>query len=212
MGMLRGLRYAAGAGIALLVIGLPLLYHRYQRTTFKRLKTVVPGKLYRSGQMTADGLRQTVRRLGIRTVINVQNEFPDPVLRRSFLNGETINESEVCNGEGVRYVALQPDLVPPCRIPAERPRVLGPYLALLDEPANYPILLHCKAGLHRTGILSAVYRMEYQGWSAAEALEELKNAGFGDSEATSANDYVYQYVLTYRPRVRGHAATKGADR
>jgi protein tyrosine/serine phosphatase len=60
--------------------------------------------------------------------------------------------------------------------------------------------LHCKAGLHRTGVLTAVYRMEYEGWSPQQALAELKANGFGDSKATSANDYIVQYILAYRPR------------
>jgi protein-tyrosine phosphatase len=72
----------------------------------------------------------------------------------------------------------------------------------MDDPANYPVLIHCKAGLHRTGCLVAVYRMEYEGWSPTEAIAEMKDLGFGDAACTSANDYIQQYVLTYQPRNR----------
>jgi len=37
------------AGIAILVVGAPLMYQRYRLTTQKRLRAVVPGRLYRSG-------------------------------------------------------------------------------------------------------------------------------------------------------------------
>jgi hypothetical protein len=42
--------------------------------------------------------------------------------------------------------------------------------------------------------------MEYQGWSRSAALRELKAHGFGEWAATSANDYVDQYLLRYEPR------------
>ena len=65
---------------------------------------------------------------------------------------------------------------PPRR--SSRPAV-DEYLKMLDDESNYPILLHCKAGLHRTGRLTAIYRMEYQGWSQGEALRELRANGYG---------------------------------
>jgi tyrosine-protein phosphatase SIW14 len=194
-----------GTTLAVLVIGAPLMYQRYRLTTQKRLRAVVSGKLYRSGQMTEDGFEQAVRDLGIRTVINVQNEIPDPDLRRSFLNGHTVSEQELCRRLGVRYVLLEPDLVPPSKVPPERPQVIEPFLALMDDPANYPILIHCKAGLHRTGVLVALYRMEYDGWTASAAIEELKDNGFGDAAATTANQYIKQYITTYPPRRCGRA-------
>ena len=46
----------------------------------KRFREVVPGKFYRSGQMTADGFRETITATSIKTVINLQHEKPDPFL------------------------------------------------------------------------------------------------------------------------------------
>jgi protein tyrosine/serine phosphatase len=100
----------------------------------------------------------------------------------------------------VRYVNLAPDLVSRLRVPREHPRAIDEFLALMDDEANYPVLIHCRAGLHRTGVLTAVYRMEYQGWSTAAAYRELKDMGFGQWVCDAANDYVQQYVLTYRRR------------
>lgn len=188
--------------IAVAVAGLPYLDYRADYARTKRLRTVAPGVLYRSGEMTAEGFRTAVQSKGIRTVVNCQNEFPDPALPASYWHRDTVRESELCRDLGVRYVHLDPDLCPNRLDPAARPRVLDQWLALLDDPANHPVLLHCKAGLHRTGVLSAVYRLEYDHWGPAQALDELKAHGFGDSAATAANDYVRQYVLNYRPRVR----------
>jgi protein-tyrosine phosphatase len=166
----------------------------------KRLRVVEPGRYYRCGQLTAAGFTDVVRSEGIRTIVNVQDEFPDPDLQLGPFSCDTIKESELCERLGVRYVWLEPDLQPRSTPGGPRPVVLDKFLALMDDPATYPVLLHCKAGLHRTGVLTAVYRMEYQGWSRESAYRELKAHGFGDSACTSANDYVYQYVLTYKPR------------
>lgn len=192
--------WCLGTAMALLVIGAPSLYHRYRLTTWKRLRVVVPARLYRSGQMTASGFEDAIRRLGIRTVVNVQNEFPDPMLRQSFLNPTKVSEKDLCERLGVRYIHLEPDLVPLKFTPQRQPRVIEAFLKLMDEEQNYPILIHCKAGLHRTGVLVALYRREYQSWSALRALDELKENGFGDDAATSANLYVSQYILDYCPR------------
>ncbi len=75
-------------------------------------------------------------------------------------------------------------------------------MRIVNDPANYPILVHCFAGMHRTGVMTAVYRMEYQGWGPQEALHELKENGFQEFDCTSANDYITQYILTYRRGIR----------
>jgi protein-tyrosine phosphatase len=189
--------------VGILVAGFFLGCHAYFRAVYehqKRLRVVEPGRFYRSGQMTASGFTDTVRRYGIRTIINVQDDFPDPDLQLGPFSNDTVKESDLCRRLGVNYVWLTPDLKPRSTTGGPRPAVLDDFLAVLDDPASYPVLLHCKAGLHRTGVLSAVYRMEYNGWSNLRAYRELKAHGFGDSACTCANDYVSQYVLRYRPR------------
>ncbi len=189
--------------IALLVVIVgvgPLLYRRSVYVHGKRLREIVPGQVYRSGQLTAAGFKDVVGQLGIRTIINLQNDFPDPDIRRGFWDGSTIKESDLCRQLGVRYVLIEPDLVSRHLVGRAHPQAIDQFLRLMDDPSTYPVLIHCRAGLHRTGVLSAVYRMEYQGWSNAEAFRELKALGFGDRDCTAANDYVKQYVLTYRPR------------
>jgi protein-tyrosine phosphatase len=185
------------------VAGWSYFYFRATYSHEKRLRVVEQGKLYRAGQLTADGFRDAVHRLGIRTIINVQDDVPDPVIWRNYVDRQTVRESEVCKELGVRYVWLAPDLVPPTVAQrGARPVVIDQFLELFDDPTIYPVLLHCKAGLHRTGILSAIYRMEYQGWSRQSAFRELRAHGFGDWVCTSSNLYVDQYVLRYQPRPR----------
>jgi hypothetical protein len=200
------LRWALGVTIAGLVTLLPVLFFRIVYVHGKRLRVVTPGRVYRSGQMTADGFREAVARYQIHTIINLQDEFPDPDVSLDYLGTGHVKERDLCRELGVRYVFLPPDLVPRRWLPAHRPAALERFLAVMDDPASYPVLLHCKAGLHRTGVMVAAYRREYEGWSAAAALGELRANGFGEWASTAANDYVLDYILAYRPGVRRQAA------
>jgi protein tyrosine/serine phosphatase len=189
-------------GIAALLTVVPFVHYRAVYAHSKRLRVVTPGRFYRSGQLTAEGFTEAVKRYGIRTIINLQDEYPDPDLRRRFLGGGTIKESALCKQLGVRYVFMPPDLIPRKQIPKHRPRAIDRFLKLLDRKASYPVLIHCKAGLHRTGVMTAVYRMEYERWGRGAAHHELKANGFGEFVSTAANDYIVQYILTYRRGVR----------
>jgi tyrosine-protein phosphatase SIW14 len=195
-------RWALALAVAVPVTVVPVAFYRVVYVHGKRLREVSPGRVYRSGQMTAEGFRDAVDRYRLHTVINLQDEYPDPELPWHYFGGGHIAESELCHRLGVRYVWLPPDIIARRKIPAERPRAIDRFLAIMDDPANHPVLIHCRAGLHRTGVMAAVYRMEYENYSPAEALRDLKANGFGDFACTSANDYIVQYILTYRRGLR----------
>jgi protein tyrosine/serine phosphatase len=195
--------------MAMLVTAVPFVYFRMEYTHGKRLREVTPAVLYRCGQLSIDGFVEAVDRYGIRTIINAQDEYPDPDIERSFWDRATVKESELCRELGVRYVHLPPDLIPRRQVPANRPAAIERFLAIMDDPANLPVLVHCRAGLHRTGVLAAVYRMEYQGWTHEQAIHELRDMGFGEFVSSSANDYITQYILTYRRGQRNPIADCG---
>src|SRR5262245_59442490 len=150
-------RWLGALGLATFVVAVPSVHYRADYAHHKRLRTVAPRVLYRSGQLTAEGFRDAVGRFGLRTVVNVQNDFPDPAIARTFWDRRTVPESELCRQLGVRYVFLNPDLCSDRTNPAARPKVIDEFLALLDDPANHPVLLHCKAGLHPNGMLPQYY-------------------------------------------------------
>lgn len=188
--------------LVLLVVGIPILAYRAEFAHTKRLREVVPQKLYRSGQLTREGLEEVIAGHGIKTVLNLQHEAPDPVLEDKFFRSTGETESQACARLGAKYLLMHVDLIPRNRLEAERPWVIDEYLKVLDDPASYPILLHCRAGLHRTGLLTAIYRMEYEGWTTGAATRELKANGFGDAACTVADDYVHELLELYRPGQR----------
>ena len=201
-------RWVLATGLAMVILAVPVVYYRVVYTTEKRFREVTPGKFYRCGQMSASAFRTEVRDHGIKLVINLQDEYPDPLLSEGYWDAPHIPESEVCKEAGARFVFLsfagdRGLLERNAASTTHRPQVIDDFLKLCDDPNNYPILIHCLAGLHRTGALTAVYRMEYEGWSAADAVRELRANGYGDRKATTANDYIYEYLYLYQPRARG---------
>jgi tyrosine-protein phosphatase SIW14 len=198
--MLTAVRWTLATLAVLLAIGPPVAFYRYQYVQIKRFHEVTSGRFYRSGQMTASGFREIVERYKIKLVINLQHEEPDPFLANHWLGSGKIRESELCRDLGVRYVLLTPDILPDDNRLDLIPPAVDDFLKLLDDESNYPILLHCKAGLHRTGRLAAIYRMEFQGWTPGEALREARANNYGYIMASEFDPYVIQFIENYVPR------------
>jgi protein tyrosine/serine phosphatase len=113
--------------------------------------------LYRSEQPTALGMKN-LEKLGIRTVINLRafNDDADEV------NGTSLRI------EHVKILTWRID-----------DKHVVEVMRMLRKSENGPFLIHCQHGADRTGLMSAMYRILEQGWSADDALKELLDGGYG---------------------------------
>ena len=59
--------------------------------------------------------------------------------------------------------------------------VLAALRAIQTAQAQGPVLMHCKHGSDRTGLMSAMYRVVVQDWSKQDALQEMTQGGFGEN-------------------------------
>jgi hypothetical protein len=124
------------------------------------VRTVVPGRVYRSGQLTGNGIQplsaewignsldNVLRSRHIRTVINLRGgSEQDDWYRAEEADSAKENAAHVDIPMSARF------LPPPDRL-----------RELLDtfDHAQYPILIHCSAGSDRTGLASAIYMNLYQ--------------------------------------------------
>src|SRR5437763_139455 len=99
--MARIVRWALVAAIIVVVAVVPFVHSRYVYAHAKRLREVDPGRVYRSGQMNAGGFREAHDRYGIRTVVCLRDEDPDPDVPLGFLPGSgSVKESELCRRLG----------------------------------------------------------------------------------------------------------------
>ena len=85
------------------------------------------------------------------------------------------------------------------RIPlttSERPSeaAIKQFLTLVNNPANQPVFVHCQGGRHRTGVMTAVYRMTKDGWTPDHAYDEMKQYHF---ESFPGHPVLKQFVYDY---------------
>ncbi len=165
-----------------------------RRTNLKRLAVVRPGVLLRVGQPTEVGLEELVWRSGARTVVSTQ--WHEVRLYRNVWdlgrpNGEL--EAPFVRRLGAQH--LQWPLGSEAGWPWPNPWVLEAFLRLMDDPAAWPVVIHCQGGRHRTGTLSAIYRLEYDRWPVERVLEEMHSFDFGPVVAVQDHN-----LRTYWPR------------
>jgi protein tyrosine/serine phosphatase len=178
-----------GCVLVLLVAGGPIGYSFYSQSHIRNLRMVNRDILYRSGQMSRSGLKAVIRDYGIKTVISLRDSVLANELPPDWV------EEEFCTGEGIKYSRISPRvwLTPDGQMPAAEG--VRQFLAIMDDPKNFPVLIHCYAGIHRSGAFTAVYRMEYQHWSNAQAITELRNNGYTALEDEwDLLGYLEQYV------------------
>jgi tyrosine-protein phosphatase SIW14 len=136
---------------------------------------------YRGSQPTA-GQFDELKKLGIKTIID---------LRKDSIEGA----SQRARDAGLQYVNIP--------LTTKRPATEGQtaqFLKLVNDPANWPVFVHCKGGRHRTGEMTAIYRITHDGWSDDKAYDEMKKYDFEDSffYPRSLKKYVFSYYEQFR--------------
>lgn len=185
------LRWCFGLLTAAIIIGGPIGYASYRNANFRSFRVVQPGVLYRSGQLSQAGLDRVLYDHGIRTVVTLR----DPAV-----SGKEPDwgEEEFCRKLDIQYVRIAPkNWSSPSGGPAPADAGVQTFLKIMDDPANYPVLVHCFAGVHRTGAYLAVYRMEFERWPNERALDELRAGGYRNLDDEPD---VLGYLEQYRPR------------
>ena len=120
---------------------------------------IVSPSFYRSAQPTAIGMKAVAQKLHIRNVISLRRWHSD----NSLVSGTSIHITNV--PMNTWHIETE-DVV----------RVLK---LLRAKQAQGPVLLHCQHGADRTGLITALYRIVYQGWSKNQALDEMLHGNFG---------------------------------
>lgn len=139
-------------GLLVAVLTFLGLFHRF--FFLDNLAVVERDRVYRSAQFKGR-LEPTLRSLGIATVLNLRGG--------SRADWWYAQEVDVTRHLGIDFydLPMQADEVP-------SRRELLAIIDLLDR-CQYPILIHCKSGSDRTGLVSALYRMVERGESPEKA-------------------------------------------
>ena len=187
--MRRLLPASAALTLVALVVSVPLAYRSVTSTTYRNFRVVESGRLYRSGQMSEAGLARTLREYGIRTVVSLRDARDDGKVAPDRA------EAEYCAAHGVEHIVLTPaNWCAADGKPAPVEPNLRRFLAVMDDPAKSPVLVHCFAGIHRTGGYVSLYRIEYGRWTAEEAIREMKGMG---TVRTTFDEEIPDYLRAY---------------
>jgi tyrosine-protein phosphatase SIW14 len=143
---------------------------------------------YRGAQPNERGFADLAK-LGVKTVIDLT------------ANGRT-DEQTMVEHAGMNFY----------RIPlttSDRPSdaAIGRFLKLVNDPTMQPVYVHCQGGRHRTGVMTAVYRMTHDNWTANRAYAEMKQYRFeGFPGHPTLKSFVFDYYAQVpQPKIAGEA-------
>jgi protein tyrosine phosphatase (PTP) superfamily phosphohydrolase (DUF442 family) len=137
---------------------------------------------YRGEQPTLEEFAQ-LKRFGIKTVIDLRHD-------------KLAKAEEQARSAGLQYF----------NIPLKASRMATPeqtdnFLKLVNDPANWPVYVHCKGGRHRTGGMTAIYRITHDGWTADQAYAEMEQYDFNNGifgGPGAQKKYVYTFYDRYK--------------
>jgi tyrosine-protein phosphatase SIW14 len=100
--------------------------------------------------------------MGVKTIIDLTSDDAQP------------SERQNVSRAGMRYVQIPMNTH---REPTSAQ--VAQFISIVNDPASQPVYVHCVGGKHRTGVMTAIYRMTNDGWSADQAFSEMKQYKFG---------------------------------
>src|SRR5690242_1820499 len=114
--------------------------------------------LFRGAQPTQQGF-QKLAEMGITIVVDLR-------VRRRKVERQQVTKL------GLRFVTIPWNCFHP------KDTDIAQFLKLLRDNRGKKVFVHCQTGLDRTGMMIAAYRIAEQGWTAEEAMNEMKAYGF----------------------------------
>jgi protein tyrosine/serine phosphatase len=116
--------------------------------------------------------------LGVKTVIDLTDD-----------DGRA-DERSMVTAAGMTYVHI-----PMTTHTAPTAAELRQFFSVVNDSQKQPVYVHCVGGSHRTGVMTAVYRMANDHWAADRAFAEMKTFKFGPDFLHSE---FKNFVLAYR--------------
>jgi protein tyrosine/serine phosphatase len=114
--------------------------------------------LYRGAQPKPKGIEE-LKKLGIDTIVDLRGE------RRGLMEKERAHAESL----GMRMVHI-----PGTGWTAPRDERIAQFFALVSETPRRKIFVHCSFGGDRDGMFVAAYRIAFDGWTAEEAIHEMR--------------------------------------
>jgi uncharacterized protein (TIGR01244 family) len=138
----------------------------------------VSASYYRGAQPKGDDYSELAA-LGVKTIVNLTSD------------DARADEAALAARAGLKYVQIPMNT----RVAPTAAQVQM-FLQTVNDAANQPVYVHCVGGRHRTGVMTAVYRMADEGWTSEQAFHEMKAYKFG---ADVFHPEFKKFVYAYQP-------------
>jgi hypothetical protein len=145
----------------------------------KRFGVVVPGKVFRSGQISRSLIADVVERHKIGTIIDLNGLDPNDADQHA--------EMEVAQAKGIRHLRFPLKGDATGRID----RYAGAVEAMVQsDQEGHPVLVHCAAGTQRTGACISFYRLLVRCDPPESVYQDLMRYGWDPKANHILLDYV----------------------
>lgn len=151
--------------VAILTIGI-LVYlakYAYDMNINHNFETISEGKVYKSGVIPPKEIADYVKKYHIKSIVDLRMPGTNDLVLNPEVEGELAAERKAVEKiAGLNYYSNPSEQVP-------NQENIDTFLQIMDDPANYPVLIHCYHGTGRAELYSAIYRIEYEGFSNDES-------------------------------------------
>jgi protein tyrosine/serine phosphatase len=142
---------------------------------------------YMRGSQPAHGGIEVLRRLGAKAMVDLRSTYD-----------HTDEIGVAAELAGLRYYWLPLSVWNP---PTDKEA--KDIITLVTDESKGPFYVFCSDGLHRTGEMSAIYRVVRDKWTVEQALKEMDELGF-NPYYWSLRSYVWTYARKFRPSAVPH--------
>ena len=137
----------------------------------------VNNRYYRGGQPIGEHYADLAA-IGVKTIVNLTND-----------SDGRAEEKALAEQYGMRYINI-----PMTTRKAPTEEQIATFMSIVDDPNGGAVYVHCVGGRHRTGVMTAIYRMTKDGLSGDQAFREMKQFKYGpDFLHPEFKKFVYQY-------------------
>jgi len=162
--------------------------HEILRSLFRNFYAL-SNNAYRSNHPSPRFIKKLHKKQGVKTIIS---------MRRADTTGAYLLEKEACDKYGITLInhPMSSRSLPDVDKVLQAKQIL--------ETAEYPILIHCKSGADRAGMMSVFYQLFIEKKSIDESLKQLsmKYGHFRWAE-TGKLDYFFDDYLAFKAKNPG---------
>ena len=136
---------------------------------------------YRGAQPTFNDL-VSLSMLGIKTIINLRDfhSINDSELQKQKYAAQLL-------GINLINIPMRPDIPP-------NTKQISLFFSIINNQNNLPVFVHCAQGKDRTGIMTALYRINKYGWNFEQAYSEMRKKGYHHVLYPRQKSFLAQYT------------------